>query len=48
MCSSDLLEQQLGITPKLVTISSASKAGQSDVMLEFQWKTDMDAIAQDR
>src|SRR3954470_8639975 len=41
------LEQQLGITPKLVSISSTSKAGQSDVMLEFQWKTDMDAIAQD-
>jgi multidrug efflux pump subunit AcrB len=41
------LEQQLGIIPKLVSISSTSKAGQSDVMLEFQWKTDMDAIAQD-
>src|SRR3954470_3453820 len=41
------LEQQLGIIPKLVSISSISKAGQSDVMLEFQWKTDMDAIAQD-
>ncbi len=41
------LEQELGIIPKLVSISSTSKAGQSDLMLEFQWKTDMDAIAQD-
>jgi len=41
------LEQQLGIIPKLVTISSASKAGQSDVTLEFQWKTDMDLVAQE-
>ncbi len=41
------LEQQLGIIPKLVTISSVSKAGQSDVMLEFQWKTDMDLVAQE-
>src|SRR6185436_12239820 len=41
------LEQQLGIIPKLVTISSASKAGQSDVVLEFQWKTDMDLVAQE-
>jgi multidrug efflux pump subunit AcrB len=41
------LEQQLGIIPKLVSISSVSKAGQSDVILEFQWKTDMDLIAQE-
>jgi multidrug efflux pump subunit AcrB len=41
------LEQQLGIIPKLVAISSISKAGQSDVVLEFQWKTDMDLIAQE-
>ena len=41
------LEQQLGIIPKLVSISSISKAGQSDVMLEFQWKTDMDVVAQE-
>src|SRR3954467_7777651 len=41
------LEQQLGIIPKLVSISSISKAGQSDVILEFQWKTDMDLIAQE-
>ncbi len=41
------LEQQLGIIPKLVSISSVSKAGQSDVTLEFQWKTDMDLVAQE-
>ncbi len=41
------LEQQLGIIPKLVSISSVSKASQSDVILEFQWKTDMDLVAQE-
>lgn len=39
------LEQQLGVIPKLVSISSVSKAGQSDVTLEFQWKTDMDLVS---
>jgi multidrug efflux pump subunit AcrB len=41
------VEQQLGIIPKLVSLSSVSKAGQSDVILEFQWKTDMDLVAQE-
>ncbi len=41
------LEQALGIIPKLVNISSISKAGLSDVILEFQWKTDMSAVAQE-
>jgi multidrug efflux pump subunit AcrB len=41
------LEQQLGIIPKLVSISSISKAGQSDVILEFQWKADMNVVAQE-
>ncbi|MEO7412198.1 MAG: efflux RND transporter permease subunit [Opitutaceae bacterium] len=41
------LEQQLGIIPKLVSISSVSKAGLSDVILEFQWKTDMDLVSQE-
>ena len=41
------LEQQLGIIPKLASLSSISKAGQSDVILEFQWKTDMNLVAQD-
>jgi multidrug efflux pump subunit AcrB len=41
------LEQQLGIVPKLVSVSSISKAGQCDIILEFQWKTDMDLVAQE-
>ncbi len=41
------LEQELGIISNLVTISSISKAGQSDVILEFGWDTDMTAISQD-
>jgi HAE1 family hydrophobic/amphiphilic exporter-1 len=41
------LEQALGIVPRLVSLRSISTAGQSDVILEFQWKTDMTAIAQD-
>ena len=41
------LEQVLGVVSKLVSISSISKAGQSDVTLEFQWKTDMDGVAQE-
>ena len=41
------LEQELGIVPDLVTISSISKAGQSDIILEFAWDTDMTAISQD-
>ncbi|MBI5768046.1 MAG: efflux RND transporter permease subunit [Verrucomicrobia bacterium] len=41
------LEQQLGIIPKLVSISSISKAAQTDIILEFQWKSDMNIVAQD-
>jgi hydrophobic/amphiphilic exporter-1 (mainly G- bacteria), HAE1 family len=41
------LEQALGIIPRLASLSSISKAGQSDVILEFQWDTDMDLIAQE-
>ena len=41
------LEQELGIIPNLVSISSISKAGQSDVILEFAWDTDMMAIGQE-
>ena len=40
------LEQELGIVRQLVRISSISKAGQSDVVLEFEWNTDMDAASQ--
>src|SRR5690606_19359409 len=41
------LEQELGIVPGLTSISSISKAGQSDVILEFQWETDMNTVAAD-
>ncbi|MCI0496612.1 efflux RND transporter permease subunit, partial [candidate division KSB1 bacterium] len=35
------IEQALGIVDNLVSISSISKAGQSDVKLEFSWDSDM-------
>jgi HAE1 family hydrophobic/amphiphilic exporter-1 len=35
------IEQVLGIVNSLVSISSISKAGQSDVKLEYSWNTDM-------
>jgi HAE1 family hydrophobic/amphiphilic exporter-1 len=41
------LEQELGIVPHLVNISSISKAGQSDIILEFEWDADMNAMSQD-
>lgn len=41
------LERELGIVPHLVRISSVSKAGQSDVVLEFEWDTDMNEVSQD-
>lgn len=41
------LEQEIGIVPHLVNISSISKAGQSDIILEFEWDTDMNVISQD-
>ena len=41
------LERELGILPHLVRISSVSKAGQSDVILEFEWDTDMNEVSQD-
>ena len=44
---SQRLEQELGIVPGLTSISSISKAGQSDVILEFQWETDMNTVAAD-
>ncbi len=44
---SQRLEQELGIVPGLTSISSISKAGQSDVILEFQWETDMNVVAAD-
>ena len=41
------LEQELGVVSHLVGISSISKAGQSDVVLEFEWDTDMNEVSQD-
>lgn len=41
------LEQELGIVPHLVNISSISKAGQSDIILEFEWDTDMNTMSQE-
>ena len=41
------LERELGILPRLVAIRSVSKAGQSDVVLEFEWDTDMNEAAAD-
>ncbi|MCK6619195.1 MAG: efflux RND transporter permease subunit [Calditrichaceae bacterium] len=35
------IEEQLGVVTSLVAISSISKPGQSDVILEFDWDTDM-------
>ncbi|MBI4531093.1 MAG: efflux RND transporter permease subunit, partial [Candidatus Latescibacteria bacterium] len=41
------IEQQLGIISHLVRISSVSKPGFSDVILEFTWDTDMNIATQD-
>ena len=41
------LEQELGIVPNLVNISSISRAGQSDIILEFGWDTDMNLMSQE-
>jgi HAE1 family hydrophobic/amphiphilic exporter-1 len=41
------VEQALGVVDNLVTISSVSKAEQSDVILEFTWDTDMDKATAD-
>ncbi len=41
------VEQALGVVNNLVAISSISKAGQSDVKLEFSWDTDMGDASSD-
>ncbi len=41
------IEQELGVVSNLVSISSISKAGFSDIILEFTWDTDMSAAVQD-
>ena len=40
------LEQAVGVVPNLVNLSSISRAGQSDIILEFQWDTDMNVASQ--
>ena len=41
------IEQALGVVDNLVSISSISKAGQSDVKLEFTWDSDMNRATSD-
>ncbi len=41
------IEQVLGVVDNLVSINSISKAGQSDVILEFSWDTDMNQATAD-
>lgn len=41
------IEQELGVVNNLVSISSISKAEQSDVIMEFTWDTDMDKATSD-
>ncbi len=41
------IEQALGVLDNLESLSSVSKAGISDVMLEFSWNTDMNRAVQD-
>ncbi len=41
------VEQALGVVDNLVSISSVSKAEQSDVILDFTWDTDMDKATAD-
>ncbi len=41
------LEQSLGILRNLVEISSSSRAGFSDIQLEFGWDTDMNRATQE-
>ncbi len=41
------VEQALGVVDNLVSISSVSKAEQSDVILEFTWDTDMNKATAD-
>ncbi|NOX89558.1 MAG: efflux RND transporter permease subunit [Calditrichaeota bacterium] len=41
------VEQALGVVDNLVSISSISKAEQSDVILEFTWDTDMNKATAD-
>jgi len=41
------VEQALGVVDNLVSMTSVSKAGQSDIILEFSWDTDMNKATAD-
>ncbi len=41
------LEQALGVVDGLVSISSVSQAGLSDIIIEYRWDTDMDQAIQE-
>ncbi len=41
------VEQALGVVDNLVSMTSISKAGQSDIILEFNWNTDMNQATAD-
>ena len=41
------IEQALGVVDNLVSITSVSKSGQSDIILEFNWNTDMNQATAD-
>jgi len=44
---SEPLEETLGVVKNLTRIRSVSRTGQSDVILEFAWGTDMDTASMD-
>lgn len=41
------IEEAIGVVKGVRTVTSTSKAGQSDVVLEFEWGTDMDMASLD-
>ena len=43
---SEQIEESLSTVPGLVSIESTSRAGLSDVVLEFEWDTDMSEVSQ--
>ena len=41
------LEETLGVVNNLVSISSISRSGMSDIIIEYDWNTDMNLAIQD-
>lgn len=41
------IEEAVGVVPGLTRLSSVSRSGQSEVVLEFAWKTNMDLVLLD-